>query len=289
MPDIRLLTITDSILNHIQQHPDPVQQLFRSFGGDWNIKRREMSSQLADLLFWRDVEKRLSPLERNKVLLLFAPVFALTYANIGQTANIYWMLPIGLLMATLGALMFWLQSSAGKALKLKSLRKGFVVLVGNVLVENLPQHRLLLRERSRLQQLLSQAQAKKQELKQLHVKLIEKSRALQEDSSELINALRNEAHQIDTVFQNTQLLLQELNAQLARFETQRKVIVQRAELEYIRSQARALTKEDQARFSTQALTELQLDAIGIQQRINEVEYELGRQGIRYELENQYSV
>ena len=163
------------------------------------------------------------------------------------------------------------------------------MLVGNVLIENLPQHRLLLQEQSRLKKLVEHVQQQKEKLQILHTKLIEKSKALQENSHDLIHALRNESAQLDTVFHTTKELLHEVSSQLMQFDEQRKIIFQRAELEYIRSQARAFTREDQMRFSLQALTELQIDAVGIQHRINDVEYELGKQGLRYELDNKYSV
>ena len=75
----------------------------------------------------------------------------------------------------------WLQSSYSTKQKLRVLDEGFVVLVGNVLVENLPQHRLLLQEQSRLKQMTERVQKQKSELLVLQAKLIEKTKALRED------------------------------------------------------------------------------------------------------------
>ena len=289
MSDIRLVNITDTFIADVQQRPQPLHYLFAQLGGDWNIERQHMSAQIATLIFWRDVERWVAPLGRYAMFLIFAPLFALSYSNMGGTSIVFVLLPIGMILSIIGAVLMWFQSSYATQYKLRVLKEGFVVLVGDVLIENLPQHRLLLQEQVRLQKLVVHVQQQKEKLQTLHTKLIEKSQALQENSNDLIHALRNEKVQLDTVFHTTQQLLYDVGSQLKQFDEQRKIIFQRAELEYIRSQARALTREDQIRFSLQALTELQIDALSIQTQINDVEHELGKQGIRYELDNKYSV
>ena len=61
---------------------------------------------------------------------------------------------------------------------------------------------------------------------------------------------------------------------LATFEAQRSRILNRAELEFGRNQARALSQDEQSQFSQRALAELEVDSIALSESIKSVEMEL---------------
>ena len=83
-------------------------------------------------------------------------------------------------------------------------------------------------------------------------------------------------------------MLNTISAKFADFEAQREKILKRAELEYIRNQARVMSQEEQTVFSQRALAELEVDALFLQQSIQDVQDELGRHGVYFELENELS-
>jgi hypothetical protein len=100
--------------------------------------------------------------------------------------------------------------------------------------------------------------------------------------------MEEERAHMQRVQEETFSVLNTVNNKLLEFEKQRINIRKRAELECIRSQARALSQEEQTRFSQRALADLEIDEVFLQQSIREVEIELGKHGVQFELDNQLS-
>ena len=151
-----------------------------------------------------------------------------------------------------------------------------------------PQHRFLLFEERRLERLLVQVRAKREQMSSVHQKLLQKSKELNEDSSQLSNSLIQEQEILRTAESHTKQLLSKVRENLATFDGQRSRILKRAELEFIRNQARALSQDEQYQFSQRALAELEVDSISLSESIKSVEIELGKVGVHFRSENELS-
>ena len=117
---------------------------------------------------------------------------------------------------------------------------------------------------------------------------MQKSKELNEDSSRLSNSMNQEEENLRKAQKQTQLLLSKVRENLSLFEQQRAQILNRAELEYIRNQARALSQEEQQLFSQRALADLEVDSISLGGSIASVEQELGKVGVYFQVENELS-
>jgi hypothetical protein len=287
MSDVQRYTITSAHITQARMKPSSLQTFFTLLG--WNGGKGEsLPHVLEHLLMWKKRETLLFRLQKHAPLMMMSPIIVFFYGRQEGMPLIWILLPLSLPIAMLAAFLFWAFKTHWFGKKLSLLENGFVSLVGHSLIENLPQHRFLLREQLRLQSLLSKIQQKIEELHRIQNKLIAKSRELNEDSSDLLRSMEEERGHIQRVYEETQKILHTINQKLLEFEKQRSNILKRAELEYIRGQARAISQEEQTRFSQRALADLEIDEIFLQQSIGEVEEELGKHGVRFEIENQLS-
>jgi cellobiose-specific phosphotransferase system component IIA len=220
--------------------------------------------------------------------MIISPVVAYFYAQKEAPEMIWLLVLLSIPIFFIGLFGLYAFKTGWFGKKLALLDKGFVVLIGNRLIENLPQHRFLLFEERRLERLLAQVQQRIQEVRSIHEKLIQKSRELNENSSQLSLSMQHEQEQLRKVYTETGEILSTIRLHLKTFEEQRSMILNRAELEYIRNQARTLSQEEQSQFSQQALADLEVDSLFLSESIGNVEHELGRFGVHFELENELS-
>lgn len=288
MSELRRYTVSTRVLAEAQKDTLSIQKFFLLLGWNPKIDSGVVPSGLQKLLFLKKLEGWLAYTRKNQLFLIISPILAYFYAQ-EEAPSLIWilvLLSIPIFLVGLFGLYVFQTGWFGKQLSI--LEKGFVVLVGDSFIENLPQHRFLLFEERRLERLSGQVQKKIEQVHDLHSKLLKKSRSLNEDSSRLSNSMKQEQEQLRKAKRETQALLSRVRDNLAIFEQQRSQIFNRAELEHIRHQARALTQEEQAQFSQRALADLEVDSISLGASIAGVEEELGKVGVYFQMENELS-
>ncbi|MAA79182.1 MAG: hypothetical protein CL916_07960 [Deltaproteobacteria bacterium] len=288
MSEIRRYTITTRILAEAKKDSMSIQKFFALLGWEPKEDAQYIPLELQKLMRIKKIEGWLSMTRKNQLFLIISPVLAYFYAK-EEVPSLIWLLvllSIPIFLVGLCGLYAFRTGWFGKQLGI--LDEGFVVLVGNALIETLPQHRFLIFEERRLERLLDQVQKKIQQVHDVHNKLLQKSRELNEDSSRLSKSMNQEQEDLHKAKQETQSLLSKVRENLGIFEQQRSQILNRAELEYIRHQARALTQEERSIFSQRALADLEVDSISLGASIESVEQELGKVGVYFQMENELS-
>ena len=288
MSEIRRYTITTQMLMDAKKDLFSIQKFFSLFEWEPPKDMRSIPSPLKRLLSLKVVEGWLSVTQKHQLFLIISPVVAYFYAKEEVPSLIWLLVLISVPIFCFGLFSLFALQTGWFGKQLVVLDKGFVALVGNSLLENLPQHRFLLFEERRLERLLVQVRKKIQQVDEIHNKLLAKSRELNEDSSRLSDSMTHEKEQLHKAQKETEILLSKIRENLTVFEQQRKQILNRAELEYIRHQARSLTQEEQYQFSQRALAELEVDSIELGANIASVEQELGKVGVYFEIENELS-
>lgn len=287
MSEIRRYTITNQMLLEAKKEPASIQKFFSLLG--WEPSKNEsIPSELQKLVYLKGVEGWLSISRKNYLFFIISPVLAYMYAQQEVPSLIWILVLLSIPVFFVGVFGLYTFQTGWFGKQLDVLKSGFVVLIGDALIENLPQHRFLLFEERRLERLLVQVQQKIQQLRDVHQKLLQKSRELNEDSSRLSASMHQEQELLHKAEGETKALLSKVREHLTLFEQQRKQILNRAELEYIRHQARALSQEEQQQFSQHALADLEVDSISLGRRIEGVEQELGKIGIHFQVENELS-
>lgn len=288
MSEITRIAITQEHLLAAQSQQPSLENFFSYLRWEYTNHQISIPAPLKDLLFWKQIENLVFRMHRHKNLMIIAPFLAYFYGQ-SEGAIFWWLLfPVSIPICVMGIFVLWSIKTNLFVQKLSLLDNGFVALVGNILLENLPQYRFLQQEKRRLEHLYQQVSQKEQEGCIVYEKLQKKSQELQEDSNSLLQSIEEEIQQLRKAKRETEKMLQTIQAKLHDFEAQREKIYKRAELEYIRNQARALSQEEQTVFSQRALSELEVDALFLQQSIRDVEDELGRHGVHFTLENQLS-
>ena len=288
MSEIRRYTITTQILREAKKEPTSIQKFFALLGWEYQKDKQAAPKELKKILALKNIEDWLSITRKNNLFFIISPVLAYFYAK-EEIPSLIWVLVLfSIPFFLIGIFAFYAFQTGWFGKQLDILDKGFVILVGDALIENLPQHRFLLVEERRLERLSVQVQQKIEQVHDVHNKLVQKSKELNEDSSRLSNSMKQEQDHLYKAQQQTQLLLSKVRENLALFEQQRAQILNRAELEYIRHQARALSQEEQQQFSQRALADLEVDSISLGASIASVEQELGKVGIYFQVENELS-
>lgn len=288
MSDIRRYTVTTQQINEAKKKPNSITTFFSLLRWDGMDNETIIPKELQKISRLQTLEKWLFVTQKHSLFMIISPIVAYMYAQ-QEAPSIVWLLVLlAIPIFCVGAFGVYAFKTGWFAKKLDILKHGFVVLVGNDLIENLPQHRFLLFEERRLERLRTQVQEKIKHVRDVHEKLIQKSIELNEDSHQLSISMQQEQEQLQKVYQETGALLSKIRDNLTRFEKQRSIILNRAELEYIRNQARTLSQEEQAQFSQRALADLEVDSLFLTQSIGHVEHELGRIGVDFEIENEFS-
>lgn len=287
MSEIRRYTITAQMVLESKKQPTSIQKFFSLLG--WEPKEKQaVPAELKKLVSLKKIEGLLSVTRKNQLFLIILPVVAYLYAQEEAPALTWLLVLLSIPVCSVGVFALYAFQTGWFGKQLDLLERGFVVLVGDALIENLPQHRFLLVEERRLERLLEQVKQKIQQVHEVHNKLIQKSKELNEDSSQLSNSMQQEQEHLRNAQRQTQQLLAKVRENLVQFEQQRAQILSRAELEYIRHQARALSQEEQEQFSQRALANLEVDSISLGASIASVEQELGKIGIYFQVENELS-
>ena len=288
MSELRRYTITSRVLVESKKDTLSIQKFFLLLGWEPTKDTSAVPSELQKLLFLKKTEGWLAVTRKNQLFLIISPVIAYFYAQEEAPSLIWLLLSLSIPIFLVGLFGLYVFQTGWFGKQLDILERGFVVLLGDALNENLPQHRFLIFEERRLERLLVQVQQKIEHVHDIHRKLLHKSRALNEDSSRLSNSMKQEQEQLRKAKRETQTLLSRVRDHLALFEQQRSQILNRAELEYIRHQARALTQEEQTQFSQRSLADLEVDSISLGASIEGVEEELGKVGVYFQMENELS-
>ena len=288
MSEIRRYTITSSVISQAKNDPLSIQKFFLNLGWEPPKHLHTIPNGMQRLIFLHKVEGWLALSRKNQLFLIISPVIAYLYAKEEAPSLLWVLLLISVPIFLVGLFGLYAFQTGWFGKQLQILDKGFVVLVGDALIENLPQHRFLIVEERRLERLLVQVQHKIQHVHDVHEKLLRKSKELNEDSSRLSISMNQEKEHLRAAKEKTQELLVQIRNNLALFEQQRSHILNRAELEYIRHQARALTQEEQQQFSQRALADLEVDSISLGASIKSVEIELGKYGVYFQMENEMS-
>lgn len=289
MSDLRVCSIEAAALERAKQDKArPIYSLLRQYGLEETPKDlRSLPIALQQIYRWLLVERLNLKWSRYYLFVGMSPLFIATFAY--QNYPFLWILfPFSLPIAVLALALLFATQTGWMKTRLSLFNSPFVALVGDTLIENLPDRRALFFEKEKIGRQLALAHQKLSEIDQVERKLVEKSRSLGEQSQDLVASLHEERQEMQRYVQLAQQLLNDIQNRMNQLESIRIKVQQRAELEVIRHQARQLSQEESKQFSQRAMADLEVDTIDLRHRITQFREQMENQELRFKVENELS-
>ena len=242
-------------------------------------QRRDTSPPIAEILKWYKYEKLLTRKNIRAVCAysLFVPIFAYSFYQDNPTFLYLVLLILSLPICAIGAFCLFLINKKGRfSEKLQEFCKHpFICLIDDKLFENIPEMYALEIEQQNIAKRIQQSTDIEQKIDSLLEQIQEKSNQMGEKAPvDICDELYREKQQQQNLREKARLLLADIKAKHHELKQLQAQIHNRADLEWLQAQARAITGDRVATFSQRALADLEVDTVDLHHRIDDLHHDL---------------
>ena len=292
---LSILSIDHAHIDGMLTEPptNPIEKLLRAQGLDkFDRKDPALPVAVKELLKWHRFEK-FGSANRNGtnffVLMAFSPLLAFAFLQEEVELMIVGM-AISAPISIAGFIGMALSNKTQMAKKIDKFRaRPFIALVGDTLLENLPERHSLQLEASIIRQEIQQTHEIEKKIDELLEQLRDKRRELGENGEfPLYQEMETEKREQILLRQKATALLGEISQKQAGMEELREQEHNRADLEFLQSKARALTADHAIAFSQRALAELEVNTIDLRHRLHDFHRDLETAALKWKTRNQIS-
>jgi len=249
-----------------------------------------LPTSLRKLLVWRRRELRIcsKSFAGLAINFIYAPILFGGFAI--QSGLMIWALIflLSLPFSILGVFSLWARKRNWFASKVSLLREEpFVVLVGEMLIENIPERASLLADADALKADIENSETRTMRLEALIMQMRQAAADL--DDAEIarsIDSLQEEQKTQKELRERAKLIIKDVDSAIRDIDMKRKEIHKRANLERLRNQAQRLTDTESKTFAAESIASLTVDRIEFQYRLASLQTDMADAATRWQTENE---